>query len=103
KGDKVPIPAPSDRGKMRECSTCRLLSPSPLLVKKGHDEGETWFLHELEMPGMQPALPEGSDPRLRVLLRPARSRLRLRTDQAAHQPRENRGTPHQHVALPGTA
>src|SRR5439155_13113663 len=86
KGDKVPIPAPSDRGKMRECLTCRLLSPSPLLVKKGHDEGETWFLHKLEMPGMRPALPERGDPRLRVLLRSARSRLRLRADQGTHQP-----------------
>src|ERR1043166_7336500 len=101
KGDKVPIPAPSNRGKMRECSTCRLLSPSPLLVKKGHDEGETWFLHELEMPGMRPALPEGSDPRLRVLLRSAGGGLRLRPDPAAHQPRENPGAPDQHVAVPG--
>ncbi len=48
---------------------------------------------------MRTGLPRVADLHVRVVLRPARGRVRLRGDRGRHEPREDRGRPGQSLAL----
>src|SRR5262249_50676045 len=84
-------------------------STASLTKKRKWDEVElvppeiyerTSGIHEsAQVPRVRPRISARSDTRLRVRLRPARSRLRLRSHQKIFEPRRCSVAPQKHVAL----